>query len=44
VTTITVPARDQLTLRKEMLHRENGPSLSLADIERIAGDRWAGKR
>jgi AbrB family looped-hinge helix DNA binding protein len=27
-----------------MLHRADTPSLSLADIERIAGEGWAGKR
>lgn len=27
-----------------MLHRADMPSLSLADIERIAGEDWAGKR
>ena len=83
MTTITVTAKGQVTLRKDllkhlgvqpgdrievdmlpegrievraarpggriadafgMLHREGMPSLSLADIERIAGEGWAGKR
>ncbi len=83
MTTITVTAKGQVTLRKDllkhlgvrpgdrlevdrlpdgrievraarpggriedafgMLHRADAPSLSLADIERIAGEGWAGKR
>ena len=83
MTTITVTAKGQVTLRKDllkhlgvqpgdrlevdrlpdgrievraarpggriedvfgMLHRADMPSLSLADIERIAGEGWAGKR
>ena len=83
MTTLTVTAKGQVTLRKDllkhlgvqpgdrlevdrlpdgrievraarpggriddvfgMLHRADGPSLSLADIERIAGEGWAGKR
>ena len=83
MTTITVTAKGQVTLRKDLLkhlgvqpgdrlevdrlpdgrievraarpsgriddvfgilRRANMPSLSLADIERIAGEGWAGKR
>ena len=83
MTTLTVTAKGQVTLRKDllkhlgvqpgdrlevdrlpdgrievraarpggriedvfgMLHRADMPSLSLADIERIAGEGWAGKR
>jgi AbrB family looped-hinge helix DNA binding protein len=83
VTTLTVTAKGQVTLRKDLLKhlgvqpgekidvdklpdgrievraarpsgqisdvfnflkRENGPSLSIEEIDRIAADGWAGKR